>query len=238
MIIYGTHPVEEVLELVPDRIHRLISSRWGAKELARIAELSKANGVKVDHVPGPSLDELVDGNHQGIAAELHPFNYAPLERVIERTAENPHACVLVLDQVQDPQNFGSILRSAAGLGIDAVIVPKDRAASVTGVVVRASAGLAFRVPVVQVTNVARCLDELKEHGFWTVGAFMDGTPAWDIDFRMKTALVMGSEQKGIRPLVERKCDFRTSIPMKLGTESLNVGVASAILLYEIKRQCK
>lgn len=239
MIIFGVHPVEEILTTAPDAVRRIMSSRLDATELAEIRQLCEARGIWVQSVRKDELDQLAEGNHQGVVAELHGFNYAHLPTIIDKLGDSPWARIVVLDQVQDPQNLGAILRSAAGLGVDAVIIPKDRAAAITSTVIRASAGLAFRVPVVQVTNIARTLDELKEVNFWTVGTFMENaTPSWDMDFRMRTALVLGSEHKGVRPLVEKKCDFRVSIPMDEGTESLNVATAASILLYEIKRQCR
>ncbi len=239
MIIFGVHPVEEILNTAPDAVRRIMSSRLDAAELAAIRQVCEARGVWVQSVRKDELDQLAEGNHQGVVAELHGFNYGHLPTVLNRLGDAPWARIVVLDQIQDPQNLGAILRSSAGLGVDAVIIPKDRAAAITSTVIRASAGLAFRVPVIQVTNIARTLEELKEVNFWTVGTFMDNaTPAWDLDFRMRTALVLGSEHKGVRPLVEKKCDFRVSIPMDEGTESLNVATAASILLYEIKRQCR
>ncbi|MEZ4460885.1 MAG: 23S rRNA (guanosine(2251)-2'-O)-methyltransferase RlmB [bacterium] len=238
MKVFGVHPVEEVLQTASEHVRSVASARWDASELARVRELCDQFAIRRQSVSKEQLDEMTDGaRHQGIIAELAAFRYATLEDVTAATQDATSACVLVLDQVQDPQNLGAILRTAAGMGADAVVIPKDRAAEVTATVIRASAGLAFRVPVVQVTNVARCLDQLKEAGYWSVGTFMDGEKeAWDLDLRMKTALVMGGEHKGIRPLVERNCDFRVQIPLADGVESLNVATAAAILLYEFRRQ--
>ena len=239
MIVYGTHPVEEALVAASSRVKRVVSSRWDAPELATVRSLCEEARIHTESVTREEMDVFAEGNNQGVAAELSSFPYADLERVIQDLGVRPHACILILDQVQDPQNLGAILRSAAGMGVDAIVIPKDRAAEVTGTVVRASSGLAFRVPIVQVTNIARTLESLKASQFWCVGTFMeDATPAWDLDFKMRTALVMGSEHKGIRPLVEKSCDFRASIPMSEGAESLNVATATAILLYEIRRQCR
>jgi len=239
VIVYGTHPVEEALMAATTRIKRVVSSRWDAAELANIRRLCEENRIPTESVTREDMDVFAEGNNQGVAAELSSFPYADLERVLRDLGDRPHAVVLILDQVQDPQNLGAILRSAAGMGVDALVIPKDRAVEVTGTVIRASSGLAFRVPIVQVTNIARTLELLKTSQFWCVGTFMeDATPAWDLDFRMRTALVMGSEHKGIRPLVEKSCDFRVSIPMSEGAESLNVATATAILLYEIRRQCR
>lgn len=238
MKVFGVHPVEEVLETAHEHVRSVASSRWEANELARVRQICDQYHVRRQSLSKEQLDEATDGGrHQGVMAELVAFRYTTLDAIVERTSDVISACVLVLDQVQDPQNLGAILRTAAGMGADAVLIPKDRAADVTATVVRASAGLAFRVPIAQITNVARSLEQLKEAGFWTVGTFMDGDiPVWNLDFRMKAALVMGGEHKGIRPLVERRCDFRTQIPLVEGVESLNVATAAAILMYEFRRQ--
>lgn len=238
MNIFGVHPVEELIRTAPEQVQQVRSSRWDAVELAEVRSLCDAAGIRRVSVSKPELDEEIErGNHQGVVADTKEFPYANLETVLKGLGDRTTACILVLDQVQDPQNLGAILRAAAAFSVDAVVIPKDRAATITSTVVRASSGLAYRVPVAIATNVARTLSHLKEEGFWTVGAFMDGEfTTWDMDFKMKTALVMGGESKGIRPLVEKGCDFRTRIPMHSGVESLNVGVATAIMLYEIHKQ--
>lgn len=238
MKIFGVHPIEELLATAHEFVRYVACARWDAAEMSEVRRLCEQHGVSQKTVSREQLDVWSEGNkHQGVIAELTEFRFSDLERVVEATADAATACVLVLDQVQDPQNLGAIIRTAAGMGADAVIIPKDRAAGITPTVVRSSAGLVFRVPIVQVTNVSRALEELKSHGFWVVGTFMDGekTP-WEMDLRMKSAIVMGGEHKGIRQLVERNCDFRVRIPLREGAESLNVGVAAAVLLYEYRRQ--
>lgn len=233
--IFGVHPVEELLLVAPESVQEIVTNRLGAKELKQVESLASAAGVRIKSVDADAVETLVErGNHQGVVAIASDFKYATLEDLV---SDAPTACILILDQVQDPQNLGAILRAAAAFGVDGVVIPKDRAASVTGTVVRASSGQAYRVPIAQVTNVARTLDTLRSHGYWSVGTFMDGDQAaWDVDFKMKTALVMGGEGKGIRPLVEKGCDFRVRIPMQKQVESLNVAVATSIMLYEIQRQ--
>ncbi len=233
--IFGVHPVEELLAVAPESVQEIVTSRMGAKELNQIESLANTHGVRFKSVDADKVEQLVErGNHQGVVAIASDFQYASLEDIM---SEGPTACVLILDQVQDPQNLGAVLRAAAAFGVDGVVIPKDRAASVTGTVVRASAGQAYRVPITQVTNIARTLETLRDQGYWVVGTFMDGEQAaWDVDFKMKTALVMGGEGKGIRPLVEKGCDFRVRIPMQKQVESLNVAVATSIMLYEIQRQ--
>jgi 23S rRNA (guanosine2251-2'-O)-methyltransferase len=143
--------------------------------------------------------------------------------------------VVVLDSVQDPRNFGAVVRSAYVLGAHAVVVAKDRAAPASPVAVKASAGATELVPIAQVVNVVRALETLKERGIWIAGAVASGgEPPWKLDFKGPIAIVVGAEGKGLRPLVERSCDYRVTIPA--APMSLNVSVAAGALLYEARRQ--
>ena len=226
-VVYGKHPVEEILEVARDRVKRVVIDRAD-----RIAGLSVTGLTVVED--RDLLDRLCDGgNHQGIAAELANFQYAQLSDVLDIES----GCLLILDQVQDPHNLGAILRSAAALGVRAVVIGKDRAASVTDTVIRTSAGFAYRIDVVQVTNIARTLEQLAEDGFWSVGMAASGESAiWEVDLGQKIAIVVGGEGPGIRRLVLDKCDFKARIPMASGVESLNVSVAAGMALYEWHRQ--
>lgn len=237
MKIYGVHPIEELLKTSPSSVRSVSATRWEASELEEVRRLCKEHEISTIEITEISLERLADGiNHQGIVCETGPFDYLELDELLERTADDSSALVVVLDQIQDPHNLGAILRSAAAFDVAAVIISKDRAASVTPAVVRASAGLAFRVPVVQVTNIARTLSTLKDEGWWSVGTFMDGnTDVWDLDFDMKAAVVLGGEHQGIRRLVGEHCDFRCRIPCDGAVESLNVSVAGAILMFESYR---
>jgi 23S rRNA (guanosine2251-2'-O)-methyltransferase len=145
--------------------------------------------------------------------------------------------VVVLDGVQDPRNLGALIRSAACAGAHGVIIPRDRAVGVTAIVEKASAGAVETVPIAQVANIAQTLEELKKDGFWIYGA--EGTSAaslYEQDFRGNTAVVIGGEGEGIRPLVQKKCDYLVSIPIKGGVNSLNASVAGGVMLFEIVRQ--
>ncbi|MGM0558943.1 MAG: 23S rRNA (guanosine(2251)-2'-O)-methyltransferase RlmB [Myxococcota bacterium] len=239
MRIYGIHPVEELLKVAPDRVTKVYASDPGSQSMETIRSLVAEADALIEPAGDDRLDEMAHGgNHQGVVVEATPFQYVELDDLVAQTAEQSRACVVVLDQVQDPQNLGAILRSAAAMGVDGVVIPKDRAAGVTAAVVRASSGQAYRVPVAQITNVARTVDRLKEHGYWSVGADMNAgsQDVWDIDFDMKTALVIGSESQGIRRLVSEKCDLHARIPMEPGVESLNAAAAATVMFYEIRRQ--
>ncbi|MFP4601001.1 MAG: 23S rRNA (guanosine(2251)-2'-O)-methyltransferase RlmB [Persicimonas sp.] len=239
MNIYGIHPAEELLKVAPDKIEKIYVDDPYASRLEAVRELVERYDMTLEEVSSHELDRIAEGgNHQGIVVRTTPFRYAKLADLLDETAEASRACALVLDQIQDPQNLGAILRSAAAMEVDAVIIPKDRAAGVTAAVVRASAGQALRVPVAQITNVARTLETLKESGWWTVGAIAgEGSQdIWEIDLDMKTALVMGSEHQGVRRLVGERCDFQARIPMATAVDSLNVASAASIFLYEVRRQ--
>jgi 23S rRNA (guanosine2251-2'-O)-methyltransferase len=239
MYIYGVHPSEELIKTSRDQVDAIYCADPHSGKLDEVRALAETHGLRLEHASKSELDRMAEGgNHQGIVVKTRPFEYATLEYLLSQTKDAKRACVLVLDQIQDPQNLGAILRSAAAMGVDGVIIPKDRAAGVTASVVKASAGQALRVPVACITNVARTLDTLKDEGWWTAGASAEAqsTDLWDMDFNMKTALVMGSEHQGIRRLVGEKCDFHVRVPMAAGVESLNVASATSILLYEVRRQ--
>jgi 23S rRNA (guanosine2251-2'-O)-methyltransferase len=172
------------------------------------------------------------GGHQGIAARTAPFAYANLEAVLEPSPD----LVVVLDQLQDPHNFGAVLRTAAAVHAAAVIVPRHGAAGVTPAVEKVAAGAVNDVPVCQVVNVSRTLRQLRRAGFWVVGlAARTGVDVYTLVVPDRVAVVLGGE-RGLRPLVARGCDVLVSIPMGVAIESLNASVASAVVLYEFRRQ--
>lgn len=235
MYIYGIHPVEELLSHAGEQVEELLLvGGLSDKRLGKIAEFQRKYSIRLKGIDAQELDELTEnGNHQGVAARLKAFPYQSLETVLAATQDKARAAVLALAQVQDPGNLGAILRSAAALGVDAVLIPKHRAASVSPAVIRASAGMAFKIPIVEVTNLSKALRLLKDAGFWAVGTVVDDTqPLWSMDWDLKAAIVMGGEHKGIRPGVEKECDFRLHIPLAPGVESLNVAAATAIVLYD------
>ena len=241
IVIYGVHPVEEYLEVAGDRVERLLVANTRG-DLGRIEELASAAGVTLEQAPGEALDEWSDGrNHQGVVLLGAPYAYVEVEDLLEGIEDRDEAMILILDQVQDAGNLGAILRSAAAYGVDGVILPKDRAASVTGAVVKASAGQALRVKIARETNLVRAMERLKEDRFWTVGMFVKpgerAQAPWEIEMKgTRVALVLGGEHGGVRRLVGENCDFSAYIPMMPGVESLNVSAAASVLMYEVRRQ--
>ena len=229
LVVYGANPVLELLRS-GDPIERLCLGR-GPRE-AELTAAARARDVRVEGADRATLDRLAaTPHHQGAVAITPPFAYAALERLLATDC----ASALVLDGVQDPRNLGAILRSARALGVRGVVLPRDRSAAVTPVVVAAASGLLFGLPIARVPNLVRAMEALKAAGFWLVGLSpRGGMPLDRFEAPSRPALIAGGEGEGLRPLVQRGCDFTVSIPMTPGVESLNVGVAVAIALYALR----
>lgn len=226
--------VREIIMVAPERIDRLLVVEDSRNHKVReLAALAKERRIPVQAVAKRQLDHL-SPRHQGLLAYASPKGFVSVEAMLEK-ADNPF--LLLLDGVEDPQNLGAVIRSAEGAGADGVILPARRAAGLTPAVHEASAGAVEHLPVAQVKNLARTMESLKQSGLWLVGAEGGGERPWfDFDYTAPVGLVLGSEGKGLRPLVRSKCDAVLSLPL-LGTiSSLNVSAAAAIFLYEVVRQ--
>ena len=227
--IYGVRPVVEALESGRRKVFEIIDA-VGNEEVAKAAS---ARGVEVKRTSRQRVEDLARGGvHQGVAAHVEPYPYSGLGEILSA----PDPLVLVLDAVTDPRNLGAVLRAADGAGASGVVVPKDRAVGVTAAAVKASAGASEHVLVARVTNLRRAVDTMKKAGLWIYAAEAGGTPYTELDLAGAVALVLGSEGRGVRRLVREGCDGTVSIPMLGGVESLNVSVASAVLLYEARRR--
>ncbi|SRR5581483_1360245 len=240
LIICGINPVAEKLKSAPGEILELMVAADGrAPRLALLAADARRCGVPVRNVDWQKLTALADGMiHQGVAAAIAAPAYADFDRLVETLKAEPRR-VLVLDGITDPRNFGALLRSAEAAGVRDVVIAKDRAVGVTPVVVKSSAGAANHLQIYRVTNVARTLSELKEQGCWVVGLDAEATETiYDREYPLALAVVLGSEGKGMRPLIRRECDYLASIPMLGQIASLNVSVAGAVFLYELARQTR
>lgn len=238
--VFGLHAVTALIEKHPQRIIRLLAAvERGDQKLAALLKLARKNHIEVGEASRAELDKLTDGaNHQGIAAlcaKARTYDEADLNALLDELKEPPF--LLILDGVQDPHNLGACFRSADAAGVHAVIAPKDKAVGITPVVSKVACGATETVPFIQVTNLARCMDELKERGIWIYGAAGEADALlYDTDFRGAVAIVLGSEGEGMRRLTREKCDGLVKIPMRGTVESLNVSVATGIFLFEILRQ--
>jgi 23S rRNA (guanosine2251-2'-O)-methyltransferase len=235
-IIYGVHPVRETVAAGRRRVDEIYVIRGSARDSDDALRLADPN-IHVKAVLGPDLTSLVGTpHHQGIAARVGPFPYVGLDEILSRDASRPRL-VVVLDEVQDPTNLGSILRSAECLGATAAVLARDRSASVTPAVEKASSGASAHLPVARVVNLVRSIEELKQAGYWVFAADPHGTDyCYDTDLSGDVALVLGSEEHGVRRLVRERCDGLISIPMYGRIDSLNVSQTAAILLSEVSRQ--
>jgi 23S rRNA (guanosine2251-2'-O)-methyltransferase len=236
-LIGGFHAVLAALEdgqEPPRRIWLLATRRDDRAE--RVERLAKAAQVPVQRVSRTDLDLKCPGlRHQGVVAELAPRAFVG-EEALERPA-TPERFLLALDGIQDPHNLGACLRTAEAVGVDAVIVPRDRSAPLSAVARKAAAGAAERLPVIAVTNLARSLERLRDLGYWITGLAGEGAvDLFEADLTGPTVVVAGAEGEGLRRLTREHCDRLVRIPMRGKTESLNVSVATAVVLYEALRQ--
>lgn len=238
-VVYGMNPVRELLRAGGEGLCELWLASGGtrAESQGELERLGKEQGAKVHKAPRQRLDRLAGTDrHQGVVAVVADFRYANLQDLLPQQGATG-ALLVVLDGVEDPHNLGAIIRSAHALGADGVVIPRDRAVGVTPAAAKASAGAVEHCPVARVVNISKAVEQLKVHGVWTVALSQRAQrKISDIDLALPTALVLGSEGEGIRPLVERTCDLSARIPMPGELESLSVSAAAAIALYEVSRQ--
>jgi len=236
--IFGRNPVEEALKTNPKQIEK-IYLRKGIRKLTISDILSYAsdNRIPVADVPGSKLFEMVGRvNDQGVVAAVSHTEYIEFEDWLESVEPDADTAVLLLDEIEDPHNFGAILRTAAAAGITAVIVAKHRQAPVNATVFKTSAGTAGRIPIVRAVNLNQAILALKENRFWIAGLDMDGDLIWNQTMDMPMAFVIGNEGRGLRKKTGEHCDFLLSIPMMNNVESLNASVSAALVCYEWRRQ--
>lgn len=238
-MLFGRNAVREALRAGRRRFDRLLINEGaaGSQRLTEIVALARQRGVRIETVSREALDARTPGQHQGVALESSSYPYAVGEDL--RALAEDRAILLVLDGISDPQNLGTLLRSAEATGVRLIVIPSDRAAQVTPAVVNASAGAVEHLHVSQEVNLARWLGRAKDAGFWIVG--MDGEdaePLFDTSMRPPVVLVVGSEGSGIRRLVRETCDVIVALPMMGRIESLNAAVAGSIGLYEIVRDAE
>jgi len=240
-VVYGMNPVRELLRAGAEGIAELWLAE-GAERPRAFADLERGardHGAKVRTAPRSKLDRLAGvTQHQGIVAVVADYRYREVDDILAAARKEGRPPILVLlDGVEDPHNLGAVVRSAHALGAHGVVLPRDRAASVTPSAAKASAGAVEHLPIARVTNLVRTIEELKEAGVWTVAAVPDGeVELASVDMRGPTAIVIGGEGQGVRTLVRKSCDHDARIPMAGRVGSLNASAAAAIALYEAMRQ--
>jgi len=238
-ILYGIHPVREAIAVRGDRIREIWVSRGGhGRPLRELVAAAQALGIQIRFQDRGRVDARAGTTaHQGVVAFLTPYAFVDVDAILTAARADAPALILALDGIQDPQNLGSLIRSAYVCGAHGVVIPKDRAARPTAAVDKASAGALEHTKVAQVTNLTRTLALFKEQGIWVVGLTMEAKrPIFDVDLRLPTALVVGGEASGIRALVKRACDWLAAIPQNGRLNSLNAATAGAVALYEALRQ--
>jgi len=237
--VYGVHAVEALLRHHPKRVKQL----WLAEgrqdpRVQALVQLAEAARVPVGQRERRELDEWAEGVHQGVVAEVSPsqvWGENFLDELLARGESVP--LLLVLDGVTDPHNLGACLRTADAAGVQAVIVPRDKSATLNATVRKVACGAAEVIPLVAVTNLARTLEKLQQQGLWVVGTAGEATQEiYDLDLRGPTVLVMGAEGKGMRRLTREHCDYLARLPMGGSVSSLNVSVATGVCLFEAVRQ--
>ncbi len=238
--LFGVHAVQAALDYSPKTIEKAwIDSQRQDRRVQQLVNELLSLGIQPEKTERKKLDKFAEGkNHQGIVIEVtmpSSRSEGELKQAVEAISGIP--LLLVLDHVQDPHNLGACLRTADATGVDGVIITKDNASGITPTVCKVACGAAETVPVYQVTNLSRTLRWLKEQGIWIIGAAGETEQtAYQADFTAPTAIVMGAEEKGLRRLTREQCDLLIKLPMIGTVESLNVSVATGVLLYEVLRQ--
>lgn len=237
--VYGINPVREALRGDRKAFELFVQESATDQRIGKLAKLAEERGLAVRRRTREDLTRVSGSpHHQGVVLTVAPFIYADFDELLDNlTKTGTPLFLLALDGIQDPQNLGALIRSAACAGVQGIIIPKDRACGITAVAEKASAGAVETVPIAQLTNLARALEQLKEAGCWVYGLVAgNDTTIYNADFSGNLVLVVGSEGDGIRPLVRKQCDHQVSIPLYGGVSSLNASVAGAIAMFEAAKQ--
>lgn len=237
-IIEGRNPVIEVMKSART-VEKLLVAKGNVEgSIKMILGMAKDKGIVISEVDRKKLDDMSStGSHQGVIAIVSPYTYSTIDEIFDfakEKGEDPF--IVILDEIEDPHNLGSIVRSANVCGAHGVVIPKRRSALVTSTVAKSSAGAVEHTKIAKVTNINQTIKELKDRGVWVAGTDMDGEVAYKSNLTGPIAIVVGSEGKGISKLVKENCDLVIKIPMKGEINSLNASVAAGIMMYEIVRQ--
>lgn len=232
MLVYGRNVAKELLENGKDVKKIFLQDNFDDKKIISLIEKLK---ISVEIKTKREMDHLCNGLHQGIILDIRDYQYSKLDDVLKK---NPNF-VVILDHLEDPHNFGAIIRTSEAAGVDAIIIPKDRQVPVNSTVMKTSAGALSNMEIVSVSNLVQAINKLKDNGFWVVGTAMENAIDYkDIDYSSKIALIIGNEGKGMSRLVMDSCDYIAKIPMVGKINSLNASVASGIMIYEVVRNRK
>ena len=241
--IFGIHAVLEFIKASPDKVINIwIQDSLKSKSILLISDMAKSIGLSIQQSKKENLDKITNKqNHQGVVLEIVKSNDIGTKSFEEILKSNnkTNPIYLILDSVQDPHNLGACIRTAAASGVSAIIIPKDRAVGINETVRKVACGAVENINICTVVNLVRAIKKIKEMGIWVIGAARDTEESiYDFDLKIPIAIVLGGEKKGIRSQVRKECDFVGSLPMKEKIESLNVSVATGIVLYEVVRQRK
>ena len=231
MYIYGKNVAKEKLKKTTDVVQIYLSSNFKDRE---IEDLIRESQLKTTYLNNKIMDNKVKGLHQGIIIEVADVKTYSLD--IIKTFKDTNPLIVILDHLEDPHNFGAIVRTSYALGINAIIIPNDRSVDITPTVVKTSAGAIYNIPIIKVPNLTNTIEKLKKEGYWIVGTDMKGENYSKLKYDMPTCLVIGNEGKGMSQIVKKNCDYLVSIPMEGQIDSLNASVSCGIILSEIKRQ--
>jgi len=230
MYIYGKNVAREKLNTNDKIVRAYLSNKFKDKA---ILNLLKDKKIKVNFVDDLILNKKVEGNHQGIILEVDDAKTITLNEYLSITKEKKNPLLIMLDHLEDPHNFGAIIRTAEALGVDGIIIPNDRSVGVTGTVVKTSAGAIVHTNIIRVPNLTSTIEKLKDNGYWFIGTDMEGQDYTTMDYNMPICLVIGNEGHGMSKIIKNNCDFIATIPMTGKINSLNASVSCAIILSRI-----
>lgn len=225
MYVYGKNVAKEMLNKKEKINKAFLYTRFNDNEI--LSNLKKRN-IKIKYLTKDELNKIETGNHQGIILEVDDYKYSSIDDLNDDI-------IVMLDHLEDPHNFGAIIRTCEAAGVKNIIIPKDRSVKVTSSVIKVSVGAIENVKIALVNNLVNTIKELKQKGYWIIGTDMQGTDYRNIDYSGKIVLVIGNEGKGLSRLTEENCDFIASIPMRGKVNSLNASVAAALIIYEAIR---
>lgn len=233
MNIYGKNTVIEALK-TRDDVSKIIISTSNHEMIPLVKKLIKNKNIEIQELPLNKMNQMFPKNHQGIVATVNDYQYVQLEKLIEKNQNKQHVAFVILDGLEDPHNLGAILRTCDAIGVDGVIIGKNRSVGLNATVAKVSTGAIHHVKVAQVTNLTRTLEDLKKKSFWIVGCELENSQDYrSVDYNMPTVLVIGSEGFGMSRLVKKSCDINVVLPMEGHVNSLNASVAASVLLYQV-----